>query len=209
MDLYTVIDATINRVCPAAAPGLVQAFDCAGEVLPRHGIDTPRRVQHFLAQVFHETGLLRRSEENLNYTTAARLMAVWPSRFKRVEDAMRCVRNPEALANRVYSGRMGNSKPGDGWAYRGRGLLQLTGRDMYARVGKAAGLALETSPDLACAPGTALLVAATVWDLKQCNAPADKDNITTVTRCINGGSNGLEDRTRLLMRIRTGQEWQA
>ncbi|AGW14118.1 glycoside hydrolase family 19 protein [Megalodesulfovibrio gigas] len=209
MDIQTPIQATINRLCPAAEPDLVKAFDHAGDVLPGHGIGTRLRLQHFLAQVFHETGQLRRAEESLNYTTAARLMVVWPSRFKRPADAMPFVSNPQALANAVYGGRMGNTQPGDGWAYRGRGLLQLTGREMYARVGRAAGLDLETSPELACAPETALLVAATVWALKQCNASADQDDVAGVTRRINGGSNGLQDRTRLLKRIRTGQEWRA
>ena len=111
-------------------------------------IDTPRRVRHFMAHLHHESMGFRRLEENLNYTTPERLCAVWPKRFPTVQAAAPYVRNPRALAEKVYGGRMGNVRPGDGWRHRGGGLIMLTGRDNYARAQSWSGLPLLEQPEL-------------------------------------------------------------
>lgn len=193
--------AIISKVCPKAKPDIVKAFSKAGEVLPAFAIASPLRLAHFLAQVFHESGRLTRWEENLRYS-AERLTQVWPRRFPTLESALPYAGNPEALAEKVYGGRMGNVNPGDGFAYHGRGLIQVTGRDIYARVGDALDLPLVDVPSLACHPDHALAIACQVWRMKDCNAPADMDDIEDVTRRINGGLNGLEDRAKLLASIK-------
>lgn len=110
-----------------------------------------RHRAYVLATAYHETGLaMSPNVENLNYTSASRIRAVWPSRFPSVAAAQPYVRNPKGLANKVYNGRLGN-RPGtdDGWNYRGRGQVHLTGRDNYAKAGKSLGIDLASSPDLA------------------------------------------------------------
>ncbi|MFO1068169.1 MAG: glycoside hydrolase family 19 protein [Geminicoccaceae bacterium] len=162
-----------------------------------------RRLEFFLAQIGHETAGLRVVEENLSYS-AERLTAVWPRRFPDVRSALPFARAPERLAERVYGGRMGNDAEGsgDGWRYRGRGYLQLTGRDAYRAVGDLAGLDLEGDPGLAAAPGTALRVACACWRWKGLDPFCDADDFTGLSRRINGGTNGLADRRAWLARVR-------
>ena len=100
-----------------------------------------RDLPNFLAQVLHESGMLQRLEEGLSYS-AERLTQVWPRRFPTLSSAMPYARNPRALANRVYGGRIGNSAPDEGWRYRGRGLIQITGRDNYALAEQLTGMRL-------------------------------------------------------------------
>ena len=119
-----------------------QAFESYDAQLGPFGVLASRlRAEHFLAQVLHESGGLLRLVENLNYT-AERLVEVWPSRFPTLEAAEPFAHNAHALANQVYGGRMGNTDPEDGWRYLGRGLLQLTGRASYTKVGAALGIDL-------------------------------------------------------------------
>lgn len=149
----------------------------------------------FLGQILHESGRLRRVEENLNYTTAARIRAVWPSRFKTEGDAEACVRNPVRLANTVYGNRMGNMDPGDGWKYRGRGLIQVTGRGNYWVVGRKLGVDLVAQPDLLAQPEWALRGALAWWAE---NIPKNTiGNVERITRMVNGGLAGLDDRVAL------------
>ena len=124
------------------------------EAAHQFGIDTPARFAAFLAQAMHESAGLTRLEEGLIYRTPERIMAVWPSRFPSIADAMPMVRNPRGLANRVYAGRMGNGDEasGDGWRFRGRGIFQLTGRDNYRRAGIACGRPYESAPDVVADP---------------------------------------------------------
>lgn len=159
----------------------------------RHGIDTPARAAHFLAQVSVESGRLTRLEENLHYS-AERLMVVWPSRFKTHAEATRYAGNPQALANNVYGGRMGNVGPDDGWRYRGRGLKQLTGRANYLAYAKASGLDCVEHPELLLEPQHAADSAAWFWARTGCSALADAGDVRALTMRINGGLTGLGER---------------
>lgn len=189
----------LKKLWPNAPDKLVSAVaDTSAVVLQKYNINTPLRLAHFLAQISHESNGGTITEENLNYTTAARIAAVWPSRFTQ-ETAQQYVRNPRKLASRVYNGRMGNvAGTEDGYNYRGRGLLQLTGRAAYKELGAKIGLDLEGKPDLAYAPGTALEVAAAEFVHLKCLPACDSDDLRLVTRRVNGGFNGLEDRKRWL-----------
>jgi putative chitinase len=151
----------------------------------------------FLGQVLHESGMLERVEEGLTYTSADRLCKVWPRRFRTPADAAPYVRNPEGLANYVYSGRMGNMQHGDGFRFRGRGLLQVTGRDNYTAVGRAIGVDLTGNPDLLAQPECALRASVAWWEG---NLPDSiMDNIVKVTRRVNGGTVGIEHRAEVTL----------
>lgn len=129
----------------------VQGLDALLDAVPA-GMPVPQRA-YCLATAFHETGAtMQPVTENLNYASAARIRAVWPSRFPTEASAKPFVRNPQGLANKVYGGRMGNVGVDDGWRYRGRGFSQLTGRDNYARAGRKLLADLERNPDLASSP---------------------------------------------------------
>ena len=171
--------------------------------MPRMG---PRATAHFVSQVLHESGGLRYLAENLNYS-AERLCAVWPKRFPNADRARPYAHDPEKLANYVYAGRMGNTEPGDGWRYRGRGLIQITGRDNYALVQELTGLQVLDDPDLLCEPGPALLSALAWWG--ESVPDAESLSVAQVTRRVNGGANGLADRQRLFdvaLRVLGGDE---
>jgi putative chitinase len=149
----------------------------------------------FLGQVLHESGMLERVEEGLTYSTAARLCAVWPRRFPTEAAAAPFVRNPSGLANHVYGGRMGNTEPGDGYRFRGRGLLQVTGRDNYTAVGRALGIDLADDPDLLAQPEYALRASMAWWEG---NLPDSiMGDIVKVTRRVNGGTVGIEHRAEV------------
>jgi len=191
----------------ALAPRALQvyraAFVTADFSLEPFGIlENPLRCAHFLAQVLHETGALTVTTENLNYS-AERLMVVWPSRFKTLEAARAFSHNPRALANKTYGGRMGNIGPDDGWRYIGRGALQLTGRESYLRVGAALDLDLVGFPELVLLPANILPIAGEIWRTKGCNRLADADDLTGVSRAINGGLIGFADRRLWLEKART------
>lgn len=153
-------------------------------------------VDDFLGQVLHESALLDKLEEGLYYKTPGRLMAVWPTRFQSLADETPYLRNPEALANRVYGGRMGNDRPGDGWRYRGSGLIQVTGADNFRALQAATGLPVYDKPELLRqASATALRVAIAWWEG---NVPdALMGDVKRVTRRVNGGLVGLADRIAL------------
>lgn len=184
----------LHFLAPNARSSYRDAFQEANAILIREGINQSNlRIAHFMAQVLHETGGLRTLEEDLNYS-AKRLTKVWPNRFKDIKAAEPFAHNPEKLANNVYGGRMGNTRSGDGWRYRGRGLLQLTGCDSYEAVGNSLGIDLVGVPDLALSRTWCLPIAADVWRRKRCNPLADEDNLRKVTLAINGGTTGLSDR---------------
>lgn len=158
-------------------------------------LNTPLRLAHFLSQTAHESSNFTTVVENLNYTTPQRIIAVFPNKFKKVEDAKLYVRNPEKLANLVYANKLGNGKPesGDGYKYRGRGYIQLTGAVNYLLFGQKIGVKLLLDPDLV-ATKYPLTSAAWFWNRNNINKYADLNNCEKVTRAVNGGLNGYEDR---------------
>lgn len=202
--------AQVSQLAPSARSSYREAFQNGQSVLDRHGIsDSPLRVAHFMAQVLHESGGLAIQFENLNYS-APRLPKVWPTRFqpKGPLDPEDYAHDPQKLANQVYGGRMGNSGANDGYTYRGRGLLQLTGRDSYRKATAIlrrhdpAAPDLEAQPDEVISARWCLAIAAAEWDIKGCNALADQDDIRKVTRAINGGQIGLGERREWLRRTK-------
>lgn len=169
-------------------------------VFMQYGLTNARRQAHFLAQIFHESLGLSVLEENLNYS-AARLLQIFPRYFPSEQVARQYERNPRAIANRVYANRLGNGSEasGDGWIYRGRGPIQLTGRSNYRAAGQAIGLDLEANPDALKRPEVGARVAGWFWSTRRVaglglNVYADLDQIVIITRAINGGLNGLEGR---------------
>jgi putative chitinase len=178
--------------------------------MDRFEINTPPRAAAFLAQIAHESGELRRLVENLNYS-AARLCAVWPNRFPTVEAAQPYERNPEGLANYVYARRLGNGDvaSGDGWRFRGRGLIQLTGRGNYRSCSTAVALPFETEPARLESPEAAALAAAQFWQSRGLNHLADDYNddnddedFISITKIINGGTAGLKSRQQYWARAK-------
>lgn len=169
------------------------------------GVNTPMRVVHFLSQVFHESGNLRYTEENLNYS-ADGLLKTFPKYFKTRAEAEAYARKPEKIANRVYGGRMGNGQEasGDGWKYRGRGLIGLTGKANYKEYSDSEFCVgnVVRDPDLvAKAPGC-VKTALFFWWKNGCNKWADADDADGLTKRINGGINGLANRKFLLRRFK-------
>lgn len=163
------------------------------ETFEKYEINTPKRQACFLGQCMHESGGFKFLKENLNYS-AKGLVATWPSRFPNEEYAEEYARKPERIANKVYSGRMGNTEDGDGAKYIGRGLIQLTGKDNYKAVTEALGEDLVANPQLLEEPRYAALSAGWFWNKKGLNALADANDIETMTKRINGGSIGIADR---------------
>lgn len=167
------------------------------ETFHRYEINTPLRMAAFIGQCAHESGNFKTLQENLNYS-AEGLCRVWPSRFPTLEAAQPYHRNPDKIANKVYSGRMGNGpeETGEGGLYKGRGLIQLTGKDNYTQCGDSLGIDLIHSPDLVLAPKYAALSAGWFWNRNGLNKLADAKDYTAMTRKINGGVIGLDDRIK-------------
>jgi putative chitinase len=174
------------------------------ETFARWGIATPRQQAAFIGQCGHECGNFRILEENLNYR-AATLMKLWPKRFPTLEIANAYAGNPKKIANSVYASRMGNrdEASGDGYRFRGRGCIQLTGYSNYFHAGKALGVDFVKDPDLVATPKYAALTAGWFWATHGCNelaesgAPTDDNGKPTwinLTKKINGGTIGLADR---------------
>ncbi len=195
--------AALRAIFPKAPEVDLDAFIASGiEALRDAGIlEMANRLQYFLAQLGHESNGLTHKEENLNYS-AQRLTEIWPGRFPTLEAAKPFAFNPEKLANKVYGGRMGNTEPGDGYRYRGRGYIQLTGRETYREIGKIAGLDLEGQPELAAKPENAVKIACAFWTWKNINKACDAGDFTGVTQKINGGTNGLSDRLDWLRKVK-------
>ncbi|WP_198170803.1 glycoside hydrolase family 19 protein [Deinococcus arboris] len=173
-----------------AATKLQQAFT-------RYGLTSRLVVAMALGQLTHESGLIPQ-EENLNYR-ATRLVQVWPGRFPSVRAALPFQFNPQALGDMVYGGRMGNG-PREGFTFRGRGLIQLTGRANYQTYGRLVGVDLVSQPDQLLQYGVSALVAGAFWQAHGLNGPAERGDVRVVTRAINGGLNGLDDREVLYQR---------
>jgi putative chitinase len=169
--------------------------DPLNETFERFGILTPRQQAAFIGQCGHECGNFRVLEENLNYR-AETLVKLWPKRFPTLEFAKTFERNPKKIANFVYANRMGNrdEASGDGFRFRGRGCIQLTGSANYFHAGKALGIDFIMEPDLVATPQYAALTAGYFWSTQKLNAVAESGNNLALTKKINGGTIGLNDR---------------
>ncbi|MES9835210.1 MAG: glycoside hydrolase family 19 protein [Candidatus Thiodiazotropha sp.] len=181
-----------------------QYIDDLELTLPKYGIANSKvRLAHFFSQVLHESGCMRYDMENLNYSAKA-LRAVFGKYFKTKRQAEGYARQPEKIANKVYANRMGNGaeSSGDGWRYRGRGLIQLTGKNNYRAFAKWIGDdRIIDDPDLV-ASEYAVHSAVFYWDKNNLNRIADKDDVVRMTKRINGGTNGLAHRTELLTKAK-------
>lgn len=200
---------------------LAQAGECdlnrAGLWLPHfkntfgcYDIKTPLRQAVFLAQAIHESGPgFTKLSESLTYTKAERIVAVWPTRFTltgelKKQDAMAFVRQPVKLAIEVYGGRMGNAKApsNDGWDFRGGGIFQLTGKTDYADFQAATGIKSLSNPGVIRQLGAeAVMASGWEWVRSKLYAFADTGDIDTVSKKLNGGTNGLEERRVHFVRI--------
>ena len=185
------------RIKPATAKEFAPHLDAA---FLRFGIAATHQKAGFLAQAMHESQDFTRLVENLDYAKPERVRAVWPTRFPTLAAAALVIRNPELLANTVYSNRMGNGDQatGEGWKYRGRGIFQLTGRANYMAAGEALGRPYKYKPELVSQPPDAVLTAGWYWSTSGCN---DMSDIEKITRRINGGIHGLNERRGLYTRL--------
>lgn len=193
------LDAAIRACAPMLDDADIAAWvEALSPPFCNAGIDRPRRMAAFVGQCAVESGGFRLLSENLSYS-APRLCQVWPSRFPTLAAAAPCAHNPETLANRVYANRLGNGDEasGDGWLFRGRGLIQLTGRANYARFAASVGLAVEAAADHAATRSGAAETAVWFWTDKGLNALADAWALDDITRRINGGLTAAEERRRL------------
>ena len=159
----------------------------------KYEINTPRRQSAFLGQCAHESGNFKTLQENLNYS-AEGLMKTWPSRFPTKETADQYARQPAKIAGKVYNGRLGNTSEEEASKYLGRGLIQLTGKENYERCGLAIGVDLLSNPDLLLDPRYATMSAGWFWNKKGLNELADAQEHGQITKRINGGQIGLDDR---------------
>ncbi len=202
--MMTVERLIAAGLTPTAAKAWAVPLEAACD---RYGITTANRIGALIGQIMVESAGFTRLEENLFYTSPARLVAVWPSRFgpgKR--DPARYVRNPMALANLVYAGKLGNGDEasGDGWRYRGRGLKQLTGRANYAEAAQRIGQPYEARPELVQEPVHAALTAAWFFAARGCIALADAGEWDAITRKVNGPAmlQAAQRRTATLKAVR-------
>lgn len=194
--------AQVAALFPRAAPDHQAAVIARGPALfDKLGIKG-LRLHFLLAQLGHESAGLTRVEEGLNYS-AARLVAVFPSRFPNVAAAAPFANNPQKLANSIYGGRLGNgpAASGDGFRFRGRGYIQITGRENYAKIGAIAGVDIIADPDAAASADHALEIACGYWTSRKINAIADTGDFVAVTRAINGKLIGLDDRRAWLDKV--------
>ena len=161
----------------------------------KYSIDNTNRQAAFLGQLMHESNCLKSLQENLHYSTNG-LKAVWGSRFPTDEIANQYANQPDRIASKVYANRMGNGdeESGDGWKYRGRGLIQCTGKDLYKTLSDALNIDLINDPDMLLQMPYAALSAGWFWNKKGLNALADMRDYKEMTKRINGGFNGLDDR---------------
>lgn len=197
------IDA-IRSIAHNARDNYLEAIQQGGPLFEQHGITTPLRKAHFLAQALHETGGFTILRENMNYS-ASRLIEIFGvnqhSAAVTAVEADTLARQPEAIAERVYglgnphkASELGNTQPGDGFRYRGNGFLQTTGRGNHQRMGADSGVDFEDNPDLVIVPEHALKPALHEWSENNLNLYADKNDIRTITCRINGGLTNLPDR---------------
>ena len=210
LSLLTNITDAMNRVKRFVGDGADELDEVLlrklNEIVAKYNINTtPRRFSHFMAQLAHESQHFTVLEENLNYS-AEGLMSTFSNYFKSYDHAKEFERQPEQIANYVYANRMsnGNEASGDGYRFRGRGYIQLTGRENYEKASHRIGIDLVSNPDIVSTNRElALEVAADYWNSRNLNTLADTNDVKSVTKKINGGFNGLEDRKSLLQRAKS------
>lgn len=201
-----------KRLCPRAKSSYLAALEEGDGLFHDHGITTPLRLSHFLAQAFHESGGLSIERESGNYS-APRIVQIFGvghhSAAVTESEARQLAGDGPALFDRVYglgnpkkAAELGNTQPGDGWRYRGNGILQTTGRGNHRRMGQKCGVDFEGRPELVTSAQHALKPALAEWSEGDLNAAADRDDIETITRKINGGENGLDQRRDWLRKIK-------
>jgi putative chitinase len=174
-----------------------QWVDALNETFQRFNILTPNQQASFIGQCGHECGNFKTLEENLNYK-AETLMKLWKTRFPTIEIANEYARNPKKIANKVYANRMGNrdESSGDGYRFRGRGCIQLTGHANYFHAGQACGEDFVMNPDFVATPKYAAMTAGWFWSTHKLNQYADSRDFVMMTKKINGGIIGLDDRIK-------------
>jgi putative chitinase len=186
---------TKENLLAVTTPAMADKWlDALNATATQFDINTPDRIAGFLSQVAHESAGFTATSENLNYS-AESLCRVWPSRFN-ADNCQEYARNPEKIANKAYCDRMGNGDEasGDGWKYRGKGLIQLTGKDNYTRFAADTGVDAVENPELLAQPEMAALSAGWFWSTNGLNALADSKDVVAMTKRINGGTHGLADR---------------
>ena len=208
----TTMFEVFSKAAPKAYPNYARAFQNDAALFIKFKINTPIWIAHFLAQTMYECGRGTILFENLRYTTVARLLKIFGvgnhSAAVTLDEAPGLLNNPEKLAERVYglgnprkARELGNTRPGDGYRYRGGGLIQTTGGAAYQQMGEKAHADFYGDPNLIVAPECAVKPAIYEWDEGNLNAFADKNDIRTITRVINGGYNGLAGRQALFDEI--------
>ncbi len=172
-------------------------YEALCQILPDYDINTTPRVAAFLAQTAHESGGYRAIKENLNYK-AESLMRVWPRYFPDMATAKAYEKQPERIANRAYANRMGNGpeESGDGWKFCGRGLIQLTGKSNYERYAQSLEISLDEASEHLTTFEGCVQSAAWFWEANNLNQWADSGDMLTLTKRINGGTLGLDDRIK-------------
>lgn len=206
--METITSETLRKIYPLSKD-IERYAEALDKAMEECGIDTASRARAFLAQVGHESAQLNRVEENLNYSAQA-LRKVFPRYFRTPQEASSYAHHPERIANRVYANRMGNGgeESGDGWKFRGRGLIQITGRDNYEAMSALMGKDLTVWPDALLMPLDACRSAALWWKARGLNALADKlatderKTFEAITKRVNGELNGLEDRWAIYQRAK-------
>mgnify|MGYP000157877307 FL=1 len=196
MSNFILSKAQLAQLIPGN-PYLDYWYHALEQALPDYDINTPQRVAAFVAQCAHESGGFKFLQENLNYK-AESLCKVWPRYFPNIDVARQYEKKPEKIANRAYGGRMGNGpeETGDGWKFCGRGLIQLTGRSNYQAFADSIETPIEDVPHYLATFEGAVQSACWFWESNNLNQWADKGDILTLTKRINGGTLGLEDRTK-------------
>lgn len=203
--------AVVSQLAPQAKNNYLQAIRQGGPLFEQHGITTPLRMSHFMAQAMTETGAFKVLRESMSYSVP-RMLEIFGvgnhSAKITAAEAPSLAHNERALAERVYglgnprkANELGNTQPGDGFLFRGNGVLQTTGRGAHQRMGQPFGLDFEGNPDLVTAPEHALKPALKEWSDNNLNRFADQNDIRTITKRINGGLNGFEDRKAFFARL--------
>jgi putative chitinase len=188
-------ESIVKQIMPHAPQPWIDALMA---IMPEIGVNSPLRQAAFLAQIAHESSGLVHVEENLNYS-AQRLVEVFPKYFPTMDIATGYDRQPEKIANKIYGGRMGNGieSSGEGWKYHGRGPIQVTGKSNYFECGEAIKETLIDQPELLLIPDKGMKSAGWYWITKNLNFFADAGDMETITRSINGGLIGFDERMKL------------